>query len=57
MVDMLHGTTEKLGSISKDDLNNSDNNKEYAIRPKYGDKCWYELLKFRVNDILSEKCN
>ena len=27
------------------------NNKEYAIRPKYGDKCWNELLSFRVDEI------
>jgi len=46
-----HGTIKKLGKISKKDLNSNMNIKEYALRPKYGDKCWNELLKFRINDI------
>ena len=44
-----HGTIKKLGKISKSELNNSSNMKEYALRPKYGDKCWNELLKFRIS--------
>lgn len=43
-----HGTIKKLGKISKNDLNNNSNIKEYALRPKYGDKCWNDLLKFRI---------
>lgn len=43
-----HGTKQKLGAITPEDLDNPDNNKEYAIRPKYGDKCWHALLQFRV---------
>jgi hypothetical protein len=46
-----HGTVKKLGEITEDELDNSANDKEYSIRPKYGDKCWNELLKFRVDDI------
>jgi hypothetical protein len=46
-----HGTIEKLGLITAKDLNNAKNNKEYAIRTTYGDKCWKELLKFRISDI------
>jgi len=46
-----HGTKHKLGEITKDDLENPINDKEYAIRPKYGDKCWNELLQFRVQEI------
>jgi hypothetical protein len=46
-----HGTTKKLGIITIDDLNDVTNNKEYALRPKYGDKCWCELLKFRIDEI------
>lgn len=46
-----HGTKQKLGKISEDDLENPINNKEYSIRPKYGDKCWNELLQFRVQEI------
>ena len=46
-----HGTIEKLGPITIEDLNDVNNPKEYAIRPKYGDKCWDELLNFRVQEI------
>lgn len=46
-----HGTTGTLGEITLDDLNNTDNSKEYALRPKYGDKCWTELLNYRINEI------
>lgn len=46
-----HGTIGVLGEITIDDLNNIDNPKEYALRTKYGDKCWIELLKYRVNEI------
>ena len=44
-----HGTIKKLGKISKKDLDNSSNLKEYALRPKYGDKCWNDLLRFRIS--------
>ena len=47
-----HGTIGELGKITIDDLNNSNNQKEYALRPKYGDTCWKELLNFRVHDIV-----
>lgn len=46
-----HGTIQKLGVITDDDLANPANDKEYAIRPKYGDKCWNELLAFRIPEI------
>ena len=46
-----HGTIKKHGAITQDDLDNPTNDKEYAFRPKYGDKCWNELLKFRITDI------
>lgn len=46
-----HGTKQKLGEITQEDLENSTNDKEYAIRPKYGDKCWNALLQFRVQEI------
>ena len=46
-----HGTVQKLGKITEVDLDNQENDKEYAIRPKYGDKCWDELLNYRVQDI------
>ena len=46
-----HGTIGELGKITIEDLNDVTNQKEYAIRPKYGDKCWNELLEFRIEDI------
>lgn len=46
-----HGTVKKLGPITENDLEDETNAKEYAFRPKYGDKCWCELLTFRVDDI------
>tara|TARA_B110000285_G_C14526260_1_gene338825 strand:- start:226 stop:441 length:216 start_codon:yes stop_codon:yes gene_type:complete len=46
-----HGTIGELGKITIEDLNDVTNQKEYAIRPKYGDKCWNELLEFRIKDI------
>jgi len=46
-----HGTKQKLGEITEEDLENPQNDKEYTIRPKYGDKCWNELLQFRVDEI------
>jgi hypothetical protein len=47
-----HGTVHKLGEITKEDLDDETNDKEYAIRPKYGDKCWNELLQFRIDEIV-----
>lgn len=46
-----HGTINKLGKISFDDINKEDNTKEYALRPKYDSKCWKKLLDFRINTI------
>lgn len=45
-----HGTIMNNGSITQDNLNDNKNKNEYAIRPKYGDKCWNELLKFRIDE-------
>jgi len=46
-----HGTKKIHGKITMEDLNNSNNFKEYALRPKYRDKCWIELLNFRIDEI------
>jgi hypothetical protein len=46
-----HGTVSKLGKITKEDINNKKNSKEYAIRPKYGDTCWKDLLNYRIDKI------
>lgn len=47
-----HGTVKKLGKITKKSLEDPENNKEYALRPKYGDKCWKALLKFSIDESL-----
>ena len=47
-----HGTIGELGEITIEALNDINNSKEYALRPKYGDKCWIELLKFRIDEIV-----
>jgi hypothetical protein len=47
-----HGTLGKFKKITLEDLNKVDNTKEYALRPKYGDLCWKELLLYRVNEII-----
>ena len=46
-----HGTIAKLGPITMEELQNTSNDKEYAIRPKYNDKCWKALLPFRIHEI------
>ena len=48
-----HGTIKKLGVISLSDLDDVTNDKEYALRPKYGDVCWNMLLQFRSHDIIA----
>tara|TARA_Y100000389_G_scaffold204918_1_gene260786 strand:+ start:5482 stop:6096 length:615 start_codon:yes stop_codon:yes gene_type:complete len=53
-----HGTLKKLGKITKEDLENVNNDKEYAIRPnmiqkkKKGESlnCWDELMKYRITE-------
>lgn len=46
-----HGTIEKHGLITEESINAENNEKEYALRPKYGDKCWNELLSFRITEL------
>ena len=50
-----HGTVSNLGAISREDLSDHTNTKEYALRPQYGDACWSALLAFRIqeNDLFS----
>jgi len=45
-----HGSVKKLGRITLAELNKSTNSKEYALRPRYGGKCWRALMKYRVNE-------
>ena len=44
-----HGTIEVLGPV-KETLQNKNNKYEYCIRPKYNDKCWNELMKYRIKE-------
>lgn len=46
-----HGTIKKLGPITLDDLNNTENPKEYSLRPKIDDSLWKMLQDYRVDDI------
>ena len=34
--------------LTMNDLNNCNNDKEYSLHTKYGDKLWIELLKYRI---------
>jgi hypothetical protein len=45
-----HGTVKKNGKITFESMTNDKNDKEYAIRPKYGDKCWTVLSKYRISE-------
>ena len=45
-----HGTNKKNGPITLEDLKNEKNMKEYAIRPTFGNKCWIDILQFRVDE-------
>lgn len=45
-----HRTKKELGPITIADLKDEKNKKEYAMRPSYGDKCWLDLMKFRVSE-------
>jgi len=47
-----HGTITKLGKITRQDLDNVNNEKEYSLRPKYNDECWKELLQYRVVNVI-----
>jgi hypothetical protein len=47
-----HGTIGQLGEITIENLNDLNNKKEYALRPKYGDNCWINLLQFRIDEII-----
>lgn len=46
-----HGTNGSLGNITREELDRRINTKEYALRPKYDDKCWKDLLRFEVDEI------
>ena len=45
-----HGTLKEHGAITIADLKDEKNKKEYAMRPKSGDECWLDIMKFRVSE-------
>jgi hypothetical protein len=45
-----HGTLKEHGPITMDSVNNEKLNREYAIRPCFGDECWKDLLRFKVDE-------
>ena len=49
-----HGTNKEHGPITIADLKDEKNKKEYALRPSYGNKCWLDIMKFRVNGSTEE---
>lgn len=44
-----HGTVKEHGKITTESINEKGN-KEYAIRPTVNDKCWKDLLAFRITE-------
>jgi hypothetical protein len=48
---LAHGTTSKKGLITQESIDAVNNETEYALRPKYGDACWTELVNsYRLID-------
>lgn len=45
-----HGTTKEHGKITFESLSDETNHKEYALRPKMNDKCWYALMSYCVSE-------
>jgi hypothetical protein len=45
-----HGTVREHGAITLTDLKDENNKKEYALRPGFGDKCWMDIMRFRIAD-------
>lgn len=57
MVDLIvsfggyaHGTKKEYGKITKESLKDVNNKKEYALRTKFGDHCWSEMMKHRITE-------
>jgi hypothetical protein len=45
-----HGTKKRHGPITIDSIEDETNQKEYALRPSFNDKCWKDLLPFRISE-------
>ena len=42
---LSHGTMKEYGKITLENLN-----QEYSLRPKMNDKCWMDLLSYRIQE-------
>lgn len=45
-----HGSVKQHGPITTKTVFNSDNVKEYALRTTVNDKCWSDMIKFKVDE-------
>ena len=45
-----HGTMNQHGPITIENLLNKEKLMEYSLRPKFGDSCWNDLLKYRTSE-------
>jgi hypothetical protein len=43
-----HGTLKEYGKITMKSLEEETNTKEYALRPKFMDSCWNDLVRFQI---------
>jgi hypothetical protein len=45
-----HGTKKEFGNVTLESVTESDNKKEYAIRPIFGSKCWQDFMKYKIDE-------
>lgn len=45
-----HGTIKEHGPITISNIQDENNKKEYALRPIIGDKCWIDIMKYRIDE-------
>jgi hypothetical protein len=45
-----HGTVKEHGKITSECLEDTQNKKEFALRPSFNDKCWKSLIEYRIQE-------
>jgi hypothetical protein len=45
-----HGSLKNFGKITIDQLNETLNDREYCMRPRYNSRVWHDLLKHRTRE-------
>ena len=45
-----HRTIKEYGKITLESMNDKTSMKEYALRPTFNDRCWKNLIRFRVSE-------